>query len=76
MAWSSRPPKKSGSVGTKHDCSLPKAAIVASPRVGPVSTLADISDVVYYEKPLVLLSRYLATRQRQGPVGMRQFVRR
>lgn len=57
----------------KHDRSVPRAALAACLDVAGVDA-GEVDEVVFYEKPLLLLARYLATRQRQGPAGMRQFV--
>lgn len=58
----------------KHDRDVPAGALEAClAELG--LTGADVDHVVYYEKPLLLLSRYVATRQRQGPRVMPRFVR-
>ncbi|MFN8018009.1 MAG: carbamoyltransferase N-terminal domain-containing protein [Acidimicrobiales bacterium] len=58
---------------TKHDGGLPEDAVRACLELGGIEA-ADLDHVVFYEKPLVLASRFLATRQRQGPGGLRAFL--
>lgn len=58
----------------KHDSSLPAGAIVACLEIAG-RTAEDIDHVVFYEKPLSVVSRYLAVRQRIGPSGIAGFVR-
>jgi carbamoyltransferase len=57
----------------KHDSALPKHAVRACLEVAGLPASA-IDHVVFYEKPLVKAARFLATRRRQGPSGMREFL--
>lgn len=57
----------------KHDSALPEAAVESCLDITGL-TVDDIDEVVFYEKPLTLASRFLATRQRQGPRGLRAFM--
>ncbi|MFM7068831.1 MAG: carbamoyltransferase, partial [Actinomycetes bacterium] len=57
----------------KHDANLPRGAIAACLEVAGCSA-ADVDRVVFYEKPLLVVARYLASRQRSGPAGMSGFV--
>ena len=59
---------------TKHDSSLPVDAVAACLELGGIGA-ADLEAVVFYEKPLVIAGRYLATRQREGPRGLGSFIR-
>ena len=58
----------------KHDARVPESAVRACLETAGL-TAGDIDHVVFYEKPLMAASRFLATRQRQGPGGLAPFVR-
>lgn len=58
----------------KHDASLPLEATRECLDTAGV-TAADVDEVVFHEHPLGVLSRFLATRQREGPPGAVTFVR-
>jgi len=58
----------------KHDAGLPEAATRACLEVAGLGA-DEIDHVVFYEKPLLVASRFLATKQAQGPWGYRSFVR-
>lgn len=58
----------------KHDSSLPNQAIAACLELGDIGP-DDLDVVVFHEKPLVVLSRILAARQRKGPSAVGTFVR-
>ena len=58
----------------KHDSSLPEHATKACLDLAGVDA-GDVSHVVFYEKPLLVASRYLAVRQREGFRSLRRFVR-
>ncbi len=58
----------------KHDSSLPERAIASCLAIGGVE--ADALDaVVFHEKPLAVVSRVLAARQRRGPGAINSFAR-
>jgi carbamoyltransferase len=58
----------------KHDSSLPRAAIAAClDRAGLRAD--DVTDAVFYERPMNVATRYLASRQREGPRSLPTFVR-
>ncbi|MFN8017996.1 MAG: carbamoyltransferase N-terminal domain-containing protein [Acidimicrobiales bacterium] len=58
----------------KHDAGLPLEAIAS---VLAIAELApdELDAVAFYEKPLNVVGRYLATRQRVGPSSLPGFVR-
>jgi carbamoyltransferase len=58
----------------KHDSSLPVGAIGACLAAAGLEA-GDIDVVVFHEKPLLVMSRVLAARQRRGPLGVAGFVR-
>ena len=58
----------------KHDDSLPDQAIASCLATAGLEG-GDIDVVVFHEKPLVVVSRVLAARQRRGPRGVPGFVR-
>ena len=58
----------------KHDAGLPEAAIASCLDIGGIEP-DDLDVVVFHEKPLVLLSRVLAARQRKGPSALGTFIR-
>lgn len=58
----------------KHDASIPIRATEACLRLAGVEA-SDVGHVVYYEKPLVAASRFLATKQSQGPRSIGSFFR-
>ena len=58
----------------KHDRSVPARAIESSLAVAGLEP-DDVDVIAFYEKPLSVLARYLASRQRQGPRSLRSFVR-
>lgn len=58
----------------KHDNSLPEQAMASCLEIGGIVP-DDLDVVVFHEKPLVVLSRVLAARQRKGPSAMGTFVR-
>ena len=58
----------------KHDAGLPEAAIASCLALGGIEP-DDLDVVVFHEKPLVLLSRVLAARQRKGPSALGTFIR-
>lgn len=58
----------------KHDASLPAAAIEACLRTAGLGA-EEIEAVAFYERPTTVVSRFLASRQRQGPAGLPSFVR-
>lgn len=57
----------------KHDRSLPSNAIAACLDQAGLSP-QDVERIAFYEKPMTVVARYLATRQRRGPDGLRSFV--
>ena len=58
----------------KHDASLPERAIAACLAIGGLVP-DDLDAVVFYEKPLNVFGRFMATRQRVGPRSWSSFVR-
>ncbi|MFN8018001.1 MAG: carbamoyltransferase [Acidimicrobiales bacterium] len=58
----------------KHDNALPTGAIASCLAMAGL-TAADVDAVVFHEKPLVVASRVVSTRQRQGFSGIAGFVR-
>ena len=58
----------------KHDASLPTGAVESCLRIAGLDA-EDVDSVAFYEKPLTVVSRYLASRQRIGPPGLGSFVR-
>lgn len=57
----------------KHDASLPARSVASCLKIAGIEA-GDVDLVAFYEKPLSLVGRYLASRQRRGPAGMRSFV--
>jgi carbamoyltransferase len=58
----------------KHDSSLPSGAISSCLAIGGLSP-DDLDAVVVHEKPLAVVSRVLAARQRRGPAALGSFIR-
>lgn len=58
----------------KHDSSLPREAIAACLERADLGA-GDVTDAVFYERPMNVATRYLATRQREGPRSLAGFVR-
>ena len=58
----------------KHDSSLPERAVASVLAIGDVKA-SEIDAVVLHEKPLAVLSRVVAARQRRGPKAMGTFRR-
>lgn len=58
----------------KADPRIPEAATRSCLAQAGIEA-SDISHVVFYEKPLLVASRFLATRQRQGPRSLGSFSR-
>lgn len=58
----------------KHDSSLPEQSMRTCLEIGEVRP-DDLDVVVFHEKPLVVLGRVLAARQRKGPSAIGSFVR-
>ena len=58
----------------KHDASIPAGAIDACLRVAGLPASA-VDVVAFYERPVDVVSRFLASRRRQGPAGFASFVR-
>lgn len=58
----------------KHDSSAPRRSIDACLRTAGVDASA-VEVVAFYERPVEVLSRFLASRRRQGPAGFGSFVR-
>lgn len=58
----------------KHDARLPELATAACLEIAGLAA-TDVDDVVFYEKPLMVAARFLATKQRQGPRSVRSFTR-
>jgi carbamoyltransferase len=58
----------------KHDRSLPRGAIASCLALADIEP-DQLDAVVFHEKPLVVASRVLASRQRQGLSGLRGFTR-
>ncbi|HRW39940.1 MAG TPA: carbamoyltransferase N-terminal domain-containing protein [Microthrixaceae bacterium] len=58
----------------KHDRDLPARAIASCLAIGGIGP-DDIGTVVFYERPMAVLARYLASRQRMGPSGWASFAR-
>ncbi len=56
----------------KHDARLPVGAVEACLELAGVGA-DQVDHVAFYEKPLTVLARYLASRQRSGPRGARSF---
>jgi len=59
---------------TKHDSSLPKRAVASCLAVAGVG-VDDVDVVAFYERPLTVLHRFMATRRRTGLNGFTSFVR-
>jgi carbamoyltransferase len=57
----------------KHDARFPEGAINSCLSEGGI-TLADIDEVVFYDKPLVKFERLLETYLTYAPRGFRSFV--
>jgi carbamoyltransferase len=58
----------------KHDRSLPVRSIASCLAIAGLSP-DDVDVVVFYERPMAVLQRYLASRQRIGPAGVGSFAR-
>lgn len=58
---------------TKHDASLPERSVASCLAITGIDP-SDVDVVAFYEKPLSLVGRYLASRRRRGPGGLRSFV--
>lgn len=58
----------------KHDSSLPEDAIASCLAIAGLEP-DELDVVVFHEKPLVVVGRVLAARQRKGPSAMGTFVR-
>lgn len=58
----------------KHDNRLPERAIASVLAVGRVAA-SELDAVVFHEKPLAVISRVLAARQRRGPRSLGTFRR-
>ncbi len=58
----------------KHDNSLPERATASVLAIGGISA-DDLDAVVVHEKPLAVLSRVVAARQRRGPKALGTFRR-
>ena len=59
---------------TKHDSELPARATASVLAIGGLRA-DDLDAVVIHEKPLAVLSRVVAARQRRGPRSLRTFRR-
>ena len=57
----------------KHDASLPVHATTSCLEIAGLRA-SDITHVAFYEKPLLVLARYLASRQGMGPSGAISFI--
>lgn len=57
----------------KHDSSMPHDAVASCLAVGGISA-DDVDVVVFHEKPLMVMSRVLAARQRRGPAALGTFA--
>lgn len=57
----------------KHDNSLPAQAVAACLDIAGLAA-TDIDAVIFHEKPLMVMSRVLAARQRRGPMAIGKFV--
>ena len=57
----------------KHDAAVPAGAIASCLSIADVS-VEDIDAVVFYERPMSVLQRYLAARQRAGIRGLAGFT--
>jgi len=57
----------------KHDARFPEGAIASCLSQGGI-TLADVDEVVFYDKPLVKFERLLETYLTYAPKGFRSFV--
>ena len=58
----------------KHDRSLPAAAIASCLVIAGLDA-GDVGVVVFYERPIAVVQRYLASRQRIGPRSVASFAR-
>lgn len=58
----------------KHDPSAPRGAIESVLRVAGVHA-GEVDEVAFYERPVEVLGRFVASRRRQGPAGFPSFVR-
>lgn len=58
----------------KHDAGLPERAVASCLAIAGLEP-DDVDAVVVYEKPLNLLTRLLASRQRIGPAALPHFTR-
>lgn len=59
---------------TKHDSGLPSGAIASCLAIGGINAAA-LDAIAVYEKPLGLMGRVLASRQRRGPAAVATFAR-
>lgn len=59
---------------TKHDRTTPQEAIASCLAIGGIGA-DDLDAVVFHEKPVLVATRHLATRQRRGPTALPSFVR-
>ncbi|MEZ5310701.1 MAG: carbamoyltransferase [Microthrixaceae bacterium] len=58
----------------KHDSSLPVNAVASCLAIAGIGP-DDVDTIVFHEKPLAVLSRVIATRQRRGPRALPSFAR-
>lgn len=58
----------------KHDDSAPASAIESCLRIAGLGP-SDVDVIAFYERPVDVLTRFLAAKRRQGPVGFGSFVR-
>jgi len=58
----------------KHDAAFPEKAIQYCLKEANI-TLADVADVVFYDKPLLKFERLLETYLAHAPIGFRSFVK-
>lgn len=59
---------------SKHDSDLPERAIASCLAIAGVSA-SELDAVVFHEKPMAVISRVLAARQRRGPLAIGAFAR-
>ncbi len=58
----------------KHDASLPTGAIASCLELGSLEP-DDIDVAVFYERPLSVAHRFVASKRRAGPASLRSFTR-
>lgn len=58
----------------KHDPSLPQAAVASCLELCSIAP-DDIDVAVFYERPLSVAHRYVASKRRAGPASLRTFTR-